>query len=318
MNRIGVLSNPLSRSNVKHLSGIEDFLARHENVSHLRLDNFESLRDRLLEFAANNVELLIVNGGDGTISAVLTEIYEFKAFSRPPIIAILPGGTSNTIARDIGLLGDRIKSLQRLLQVMETSNYEQFIQERSLIRISYSQTAPAVVGMFFGTAGVCDAIHLRRRIFPQSWIPDPVAGALTLLYVLGNVVFGRLDRVLGSHEIEVVFNPNSPKRQCYSALIATTLERIFLGSYPFWGDVEQNLHVTSIRSPAPGLVRQVYRLLYGKDKNKLPATTYCSKSSRCVELRMQCVFNLDGEFFNPCADNPVVLSTDYSARFLQC
>jgi diacylglycerol kinase (ATP) len=318
MNKIGVLSNPLSRSNKRHLRGVEEFLALHQDVIHLRLENFELLHGLLLEFAAADVDVLVINGGDGTISAVLTEIFEREAFAQPPIIAVLPGGTSNTIARDVGMLGNRVSSLRRLVHIVRTADCQRYVQERPLIRVSYDQEASAVVGMFFGTAGVCDAVSLRRRIFPQSWIPDPLAGGLTLLYVLANVIIGRLERVLTSHEIDVAFDPDAHCPQRYSALIATTLKRIFLGSYPFWGDTRQNLHVTSIRSPASDLVRQAYRLLYGKDKQNLPTSTYRSESVECVELHMQCAFNLDGEFFNPSPNTPVALSSAYTARFLQC
>ena len=317
MKKIGVLSNPLSRSNLKHLRAIEEYLRTQNSVCHTRLDVFADLRSVLQEFSARKIEILVVNGGDGTISAVLTEIYEHEIFEHIPVIAILPGGTSNTIAGDVGLKGDRVAALQRLVDTVTASTVEAHIQIRPLLSVHYDPARPAVVGMFFGTAAICDAISLRRRIFPQKWIPDALAGALTLAAVLANVVVGRIEKVLPGRPIEIV-SDGETSDGTFSLLMVTTLERIFLRSKPFWGTRNGQLRMTAIESPAPGLARHAYRLLYGRDKADLPSDFYQSVNANRIELKMRCPFNLDGELFQPMADCPVILTGLVNARFLQC
>ena len=75
---------------------------------------------------------------------------------------------------------------------------------------------------------------------------------------------------------------------------------------------------TCIRSPADGLVRHAYRLLYGRDKERLPTTTYQSALVNQIRLRMNCSFNLDGEFLQPAPDAAVTLTSPGSAQFVQC
>lgn len=315
--KIGVLSNPLSRRNLKRSREVAEFLVQCEGVVHVELFDFASLGSVLSKFSASGVELLVVNAGDGTVSAVLTEIYEHRVFANPPIVAVLPGGTSNTIAGDVGLRGDRVKSLRRLLAVVEREEVEAHVAVRRLIRIQYDPDRPARWGMFFGTASICDAITLHRRMFPQRWIPDPLAGALTLARVLGGLVVGR-SGVLISHRIGVDLDGNIEPATSYVVIIVTTLARIFLGSSPFWGVAEGGLKFTSIRSPVRGLIRHAYRFLYGRDKDQLPAATYHSASAERISLQMDGPFSLDGEFFKPAAGCAVVLTATAAARFVQC
>ncbi len=315
--KIGVLSNPLSRRNLSSLRKLRDYLTLHDDVVHKELVDFASLKIILEEFAAAGIGLLVINAGDGTVSAVMTEIFEHNAFPDIPFLAVLPGGTSNTIAGDVGLTGDRVKSLQRLMSVVARGEVHQHSLTRQLIRVHYDPDRSAVIGMFFGTAAICDAIALRRRMFPQKWIPDPVAGALTLGYVLGGMAFGRGD-VLRGHAIGIDLDSDSEPENDFSVLMVTTLRRIILGSSPFWGDGDGRLKLTSIRSPAIGLVRNAYRVLYGRDKSRLSQSTYRSALADRISLGMRCTFNLDGEFFQPAPDTPVTLTSPCAVRFVQC
>ncbi len=315
--KIGVLSNPSSRRNLSGLREVSEFLTLHDDVVHKELVNFASLKIILGEFALAGVSLLVINAGDGTVSAVLTEIFEHNAFPDIPWLAVLPGGTSNTIAGDVGLTGNRVKSLRRLISVVERGVVDQHRLTRPLIRVCYDPEMPAVIGMFFGTASICDAISLRRRMFPQKWIPDPIASALTLGYVLGGLLFGR-GGVLRGYVIRIDLEAGSEPETRFSLLMVTTLRRIFLGGSPFWGDGDGRLKFTSIRSPASGLVRNAYRILYGRDKSRLPKTIYRSALVDRIELSMRCTFNLDGEFFQPALNTAVILTSPTAAQFVQC
>lgn len=315
--KIGVLGNPLSRRNRKLLPAIEALLARHTDVIYARLDRFDELGETLRRFAEAGVELLIINGGDGTIAATLTEIFEHGIFAVPPLFAILPGGTSNTIAGDVGLQGHPVDALERCLRAAAQAPEVCEVIERSLIRVDYDRSKPAVCGMFFGTAAVCDAIVLRRRLFPQKWLPDPIAAAMTLAVVLGNAAVGR-PGVLSGQTIGIDAAGNSTPARQYTIVIATTLEKILLGGHPFWGEQRGAIKLTSIGSPPRGIVRHAYRLLYGRDRDRLPPATYASTAADRITLNMDCPFNLDGEFYAPGSGAELILTRTPPARFVRC
>ena len=315
--KIGVLGNPLSRRNRKLLPAIEALLGQRADVMYARLDHFDELGDALRRFAEARVELLIISGGDGTIAATLTAIFEHDIFTERPRLAILPGGTSNTIAGDVGLRGRPLAALERCLRVFAQAPEACEVVERNLIRVDYDRAKPAVCGMFFGTAAICDAIALRRRLFPQEWLPDAIAAAMTLAVVLATAATGR-PGVLSGQLIGIDSADDPARARQYTILIATTLERILLGGHPFWGDGRGAIKLTSIGSPPRGIVRNAYRLLYGRDRERLPPATYASFASDRITLNMDCPFNLDGEFYEPGPGGAVILTSTPPVRFVRC
>lgn len=315
--KIGVLGNPQSRRNRKLLPAIETLSARHDNVIYTRLDRFDELEAALRGFAEAGVELVVISGGDGTISATLTQLFEHAVFAERPRLAILPGGTSNTIAGDVGLRGRPLDALARCLRVFSNAPESCEVIERSLLRVDYDREKPAVCGMFFGTAAVCDAIVLRRRLFPQKWLPDPIAAAMTLAVVLGTAALGR-PGVLSGQAIGINLDDVSIAERQYTIVIATTLERILLGGDPFWGTGPGAIKFTRIGSPPRGVVRHAYRLLYGRDRERLPPATYASATADRITLTMDCPFNLDGEFYVPGPGGEVFLSRTPTAHFIRC
>ena len=56
--------------------------------------------------------VLAINGGDGTVAAILGALLESKPFVTPPLIALLPGGTANMSAGDVGLRGSLNKAVR--------------------------------------------------------------------------------------------------------------------------------------------------------------------------------------------------------------
>jgi diacylglycerol kinase family enzyme len=71
--------------------------------------------------AAARADLIIVHGGDGSINEVVNGIVG-RADGRP-LLAIIPGGGGNVLARALGLPVDAAAALQRLRELIEASRY---------------------------------------------------------------------------------------------------------------------------------------------------------------------------------------------------
>ena len=66
-------------------------------------------------------KMLVINGGDGTVQAALTELYNGGHFgNEPPPVAVLPSGRTNLIALDLGAQGDPIAALEKLLEIAQS------------------------------------------------------------------------------------------------------------------------------------------------------------------------------------------------------
>ena len=75
----------------------------------------QQVKAAIRDFARQGVDLVVVNGGDGTIHAVLTALFTTEWPDHVPFLALLRAGTTSMIARDVGLPGSRLQGLSRLL-----------------------------------------------------------------------------------------------------------------------------------------------------------------------------------------------------------
>ncbi|HHH43710.1 MAG TPA: hypothetical protein ENK49_06195, partial [Gammaproteobacteria bacterium] len=65
---IGLITNPHSRRNRAHPDAVQGIVANHPNIHHRVTPDREAIPAALQEFAALGVNILAINGGDGTIS----------------------------------------------------------------------------------------------------------------------------------------------------------------------------------------------------------------------------------------------------------
>jgi hypothetical protein len=141
--------------------------------------------------------VLVINGGDGTVQATLTELYHGGHFGdSPPPVAVLPNGKTNLIAHDLGAAGDPIEALERVLAIAGTDLVPHIVS-RELIALSDGRgNSRPVLGMFLGGAGLADTIlYCRHKIYPLG-LPNWAAHFLTFLLGLISVVVGRRSPLL--------------------------------------------------------------------------------------------------------------------------
>ncbi|MCX7945143.1 MAG: diacylglycerol kinase family protein [Deltaproteobacteria bacterium] len=114
---IGVIVNPFSRQNKRnperinklaYIVGSKGTLAATRNLT--------ELEQVAQEFKRQGIEILALSGGDGTNHITLTKFIEVYGDTPLPKIALLRGGTMNTIADSIGVKGD---SNQILFNIVE-------------------------------------------------------------------------------------------------------------------------------------------------------------------------------------------------------
>src|SRR6476646_5376066 len=152
--RIALLSNPKSTGNVAQLPAIRAYCDSHPDVFHYEVEQASQIGEAMRIIARVRPEVLVINGGDGTVQAALTELYNGGHFEdRPPPVAVLPSGKTNLIALDLGARGDPIQTLERLIELART-DLKPYTVARELIALRHGdgQQQP-VIGIFLGGAG---------------------------------------------------------------------------------------------------------------------------------------------------------------------
>ena len=102
-------------------------------------------------------------------------------------------------------------------------------------------------------------------------------------------------------------------------LLVTSLERLFLGIHPWWGQEAQPLHGTWIAQSAPGLVRRLAGLLRGKPGSGASAENgYFSHNVRQLEVDMDATFTIDGELYQASREQgPIHIGQGGNLEFLK-
>ena len=158
--RIALLSNPKSTGNIAQLSRIREYCDGHPDIFHYEVERAEQIGEALKTIARVRPKMLIINGGDGTVQAALTEMHNGGHFGdEVPPVAVLPNGKTNLIALDLGAQGNPIEALERLVE-MAQGDLSPHIVPRELIALRRGEdgSAQPVIGMFLGGAGLSDTM----------------------------------------------------------------------------------------------------------------------------------------------------------------
>jgi hypothetical protein len=318
--RIGMLNNPLSGGNRKGLQKIRDTVAAvHPEVFQREVQTPKDVIEVLADFARQEVNLLVINGGDGTVQAALTASFHKKYFETKPLLAVLPSaGTTSMIAGDIGLKGPREGALRRLLGWARTREGYAAMIQRPVLKVQVPAKTEPVYGMFFGAAAIYQATQFcLQKVYAKGVRGELGAGIALARFLLAVVLKDR--NVVSPVPITTCLDQKPPQQQKYLLVLVTTLQRLFLGLRPYWGVEPKPLHYTAVGSRPRNLLRSLPSLMRGRQGRYIrPDNGYTSHNIDAVHLTLKGGFNLDGELFTPdCRQGPVGVSYGGHAPFLQ-
>ncbi|MGI9463062.1 MAG: hypothetical protein ACR2OM_03935, partial [Aestuariivirgaceae bacterium] len=87
-----------------------------------------------------------------------------------------------------------------------------------------------------------------------------------------------------------------------------TLDKLILGSRPFWGPKSAGLRASIFPYPPPSVPRWLWKSMYGRPDRTMPEDCH-SFSSDLIMIDVDCPFVIDGEFFEPPAAQPLRIET---------
>ena len=133
---IGCIANPHSQSNLRHPARMKA-LARvlGQGGRFEPTGTLAELERAAAAFHADRIDILAISGGDGTLHVVLSALVREYGDSAPlPLIALLRGGTMNTIARALGARAEGSRALGQLVGKYRTGAALRVV-ERTLLQV---------------------------------------------------------------------------------------------------------------------------------------------------------------------------------------
>jgi hypothetical protein len=141
-------------------------------------------------------------------------------------------------------------------------------------------------------------------------MPGLILARLLLAIFMGN------EKLLPPTEVEMRRDDAAMPRMCCLFILVSTLERLFLGLRPYWGEEDAPLHLTAVRSKPRYLLRNLPVVLRGRRTAGVsPENGYLSHNARRITLDFTGRFTLDGELFETAS--PLTIEAAGPARFLR-
>lgn len=309
--RIALLSNPRSTGNIALLPRIRAFCDAHPDIFHYEVERADQIGEAMAVIARVEPKLLVINGGDGTVQAALTELYNGDYFAtKAPPVAVLPSGKTNLIATDLGAGGDPVLALERLLALAQ-HDLAPHIVARELIALTGGiDGSRPVIGMFLGGAGLADImLYCRHRIYPLG-LPNGVSHVITALAVVLRQVFGLRASFLPPEPAQLSVTTRRAGRVSgrFALMFVTTLEKILLSS-----DVKSGgggggvLKFVAVEQNPLSLLRAFFASLVGRlGRTKLAGVHIEEADEISIEGELSQVI-LDGETFRAGIGMPILL-----------
>jgi len=293
-----VLSNPLSGGNRRGLRHIKELLSSHPQAIHREVHTLADVLSAMGDFARREVNLLIINGGDGTVHGALTALFSARTFDVAPFIAVLRAGTTSMIGGDVGLRGSPRRALRRLLHWVGKRSDRPQILFRHVMRVTTPALERPLCGTFLGAGSIYEGIKFFHRRIKTPAMRGEFGPAVTLAVFL-LALLRRQSALLSAVPVGASLDGQPPETRAWLMLFVTSLERLFLGMRPFWGNGGGSLHFTAITEHPSAFWRSLPFLLRGrKGPHVRTDNGFFSQEISETRLSMAGGFTLDGELYH--------------------
>jgi hypothetical protein len=319
--RIALLSNPKSTGNVAQLPRIREFCAEHPDLFHYEVEHASQIGEAMKSIARVRPKVLVINGGDGTVQAALTELYNGGHFGDcAPPVAVLPSGKTNLIALDLGARGDPIQTLEHLLHLARNENLADYTVARELIALRQGENGDRpIIGMFLGGAGLADTmLYCRDKIYPLG-LPNGLAHVLTAFALVVKLLL----------RVKAGFLPPDPQPLSvsmheegsrisgrFSLLAVTTLEKLLLSS-ELGGRREGVLKLLAVDERPSTILRGLVASLAGKLGREKVRGVHFEEANQITIHGDDSNVILDGEMFRAQRGNPINLTPAMPLSFVK-
>jgi diacylglycerol kinase (ATP) len=298
---VGVIYNPRSHRNLG--ADFDCGLCPHVHIAQPRAR--AQLPEALAEFAARGIDLLVINGGDGTVRDVLT-CGQAIFGDDWPAIAVLPKGKTNALTVDLGVPDDW--SLQDAIDALDhgTRTWRRPINVSALEDGDKASSVSRVAGFILGAGAFTKATQAGQSAHKLGAFDSMVVAVTGLWALLQSLFAGRSNpwrkgarmRIgLGAGDAPMAHSEHGDPAM-RQLLFASTLERLPAGIRPF-GALRSGLKLVAVDQISRRTTALVPLVLLGKVRRSLRQRGIHQLAASQFSLAIDDQFILDGEAFPP-------------------
>ncbi len=313
---VGLLTNKAATRVARSLSALRAAISASRRLVHVEVTGPGEVRDALRLFAAAGVDVLLVNGGDGTVQMVAEALGSGLWPGEPPPIAVLAGGHTNLIAKDLGTAGDPVAVFRRLMRAIQTPGGDRLATvRRTPIRLAGGGLTRPRTGFFIGLAAVPRATMWVRRRVQRGLVPLWLRDAASLAFLAASAALGWRHSPLAPVPLAFTLEDGRRIAGRFSVVLATPLPRLLLGARLFARHNGETIQFVAFTRTGPRLVRALLAALRGRlHLTDMPELTLERLHRLKVEDAEEIV--VDGELFPLDPAQPLTLETASALTFL--
>lgn len=259
---IGIITNPHSRRNRRYperMRRLGYMLGRHDTYE--LTNRIEDVEEVALEFKENDIDILALNGGDGTNHVTLSTFIDVYGDAPLPKVALLRGGTMNTVSNSIGIRGTPPKLLANLVEKYYTDRpFETSV--RDILKVT--DETDTRYGFIFGNGIVANFLEL----YYDTDDPSPTTAAVLLAKGFASLPKGGgeiTDKLFRPFHARIEMDDEVWPERDYTAVVASTVDQIGLGFRPFnrCQEKEHSFHMLGVAAGPMGVAKAFPRLRLG-------------------------------------------------------
>jgi len=307
---LGVLTNPGARQN--RLRPIHPRLLRLVQDPHNVIQTVDSLSLRsALSYLLfkRRINVLAVNGGDGTIHTVVNALWELldevsaqTGLDCPaPRILMLNGGTMNMASRAMNTRGGAVRTVQWFIDRYSQMTLQQIqVRRVNLLEANDTESRTRRLGFIFGTELV------RNALWMYSQLGEGYPGLSRLLfyasvgYVFNTPLWKHYGPLLTAPRSAAVIDDVAYAP--YGAALATSIDMTLLKGWVQTAHVPEGasgFHVKLILATDPGDLFALVPTLMSQRRSKRVL-----EAAEVSTFRVKGAYTIDGELFGPPPGGP--------------
>ncbi|PWE34025.1 hypothetical protein DDZ14_02360 [Maritimibacter sp. 55A14] len=318
--RLGLVLNPRGHMVARKGSVLETAAQALPGVPFLRIEDFSELSTGLAQMARAGVDRLAVEGGDGTVLAVLSHCMDpATGFARMPALSILPGGSTNLAWEACGMMRrDRAGTIERLRELDTAADPGPNVRQRAL-HVACAHLPRAEVGFLLSTGTLARAMRYTQRNFHG----EGRRGAVDVARAVAHFVLtphryrdGDGLPLLRASDLDAVLDGRALTGS-HALSLMSTLPRLSLGLRPFWGAGDAPIALTHAAWPIRGFRRAVLKILLHRTGPALSRHGLTSYRAGRVTLHHDGPIMIDGEWLSLPAGAELTVTATEPLEFLQ-
>ncbi len=287
---IGIITNPHSKLNKRDPSRIRllGYVLGEKGTIEVT-QSLEHLEEVAQKFKDNNIDILAINGGDGTISQTLSAFLRVYKEAPLPKVAVLRGGTMNVLAVNLGIKGRPEKILSLLLELasepdaLTTTKIPSLMVDGRIGFVYADGTCTRILEEFYkNKSGTLGAVWLGVKLVFSSFVKGEL-----------------FKRTVVQEKIEFRANGFPVQNHATLSVLAATIRRLPLG-LPFFGLIHKDSKVFQAISVTSTPERLLWHLpvvmLHNKENESLGKLSYCT-DRLAVTAPGRFRYTLDGELY---------------------